>query len=65
MAEDHLEPVNTRIDVAAAEYAEVLGFKKHNHNDQFRVIRTLVNYGQQQGCPTEGVDFWKGFERRK
>ena len=49
MAGDHLEPVGTRIDVAAAEYAEALGFKDHNHNNQFQVIRTLLNYGQQQG----------------
>ena len=47
------------------QYFEALDFKDHNHNNQLRVIRTLLNYGQQQGYLPEGVDLLKGVRERK
>ena len=48
-----------------ARYFKHLNFDAVHHNNQLRVIRTLVNFAQSQGYLPDTIDLLKAVSRKK
>ena len=48
-----------------AKYFEHLNFCAVNHNNQYRVIRALINFAKAQGYISEGIDYLKPVRQKR
>ena len=48
-----------------AEYFEYLDFNAVNHNNQYRVIRALINFAQAQGYLSEEIEYLKSVRQKR
>ena len=65
LVEFHSGTVSSLTPDALSSYFSSLGFKDHNHNNQLRVICTLLNYAISRGFLPEGLDLLRGVHSKK
>ena len=65
LAQFHLGAVNELTPELMAEYFKKLNFASVHHNNQLRVIHTLVNFAQSQGYLPDTIDLLKAVSRKK
>ena len=65
LVEFHVGAVSDLTPELMARYFKHLNFDAVHHNNQLRVIRTLVNFAQSQGYLPDTIDLLKAVSRKK